>query len=242
MAALDVRGVTVRFGGNIALEGVSLSAEAGQVTGLIGPNGAGKTTLFNVVTGLQPPTRGSVMLDGRDITSLAPFKRARAGLARTFQRLELFTLLSVRANIRVAADIHRSYTRDAEHDPDRVADEVLERLGLASLGETRVDQLPTGLARLVEIGRALATRPRVLLLDEPASGQDEAETDALAGLLAELAAEGMAVLLVEHDVQLVMRACQLVHVLDFGEILAVGTPDEVRNNQAVLTAYLGSTA
>ncbi|MEY2462301.1 MAG: branched-chain amino acid transport system ATP-binding protein [Acidimicrobiaceae bacterium] len=242
MAALDVRGVTVRFGGNIALEGVSLSAEAGQVTGLIGPNGAGKTTLFNVVTGLQPPTRGSVMLDGRDITSLAPFKRARAGLARTFQRLELFTLLSVRANIRVAADIHRSYTRDAEHDPDRVADEVLERLGLASLGDTRVDQLPTGLARLVEIGRALATRPRVLLLDEPASGQDEAETDALAGLLAELAAEGMAVLLVEHDVQLVMRACQLVHVLDFGEILAVGTPDEIRNNQAVLTAYLGSTA
>jgi branched-chain amino acid transport system ATP-binding protein len=242
MRALDVRGVTVRFGGNIALEGVSLSAEAGQVTGLIGPNGAGKTTLFNVVTGLQPPTRGSVMLDGRDITSLAPFKRARAGLARTFQRLELFTLLSVRANIRVAADIHRSYTRDAEHDPDRVADEVLERLGLASLGDTRVDQLPTGLARLVEIGRALATRPRVLLLDEPASGQDEAETDALAGLLAELAAEGMAVLLVEHDVQLVMRACQLVHVLDFGEILAVGTPDEVRNNQAVLTAYLGSTA
>jgi branched-chain amino acid transport system ATP-binding protein len=242
MAALDVRGVTVRFGGNIALEGVSLSAEAGQVTGLIGPNGAGKTTLFNVVTGLQPPTRGSVMLDGRDITSLAPFKRARAGLARTFQRLELFTLLSVRANIRVAADIHRSYTRDSEHDPDRVADEVLERLGLASLGDTRVDQLPTGLARLVEIGRALATRPRVLLLDEPASGQDEAETDALAGLLAELAAEGMAVLLVEHDVQLVMRACQLVHVLDFGEILAVGTPDEIRNNQAVLTAYLGSTA
>ncbi|MEY2405692.1 MAG: branched-chain amino acid transport system ATP-binding protein [Acidimicrobiaceae bacterium] len=232
----------MRFGGNIALEGVSLSAEAGQVTGLIGPNGAGKTTLFNVVTGLQPPTRGSVMLDGRDITSLAPFKRARAGLARTFQRLELFTLLSVRANIRVAADIHRSYTRDADHDPDRVADEVLERLGLASLGDTRVDQLPTGLARLVEIGRALATRPRVLLLDEPASGQDEAETDALAGLLAELAAEGMAVLLVEHDVQLVMRACQLVHVLDFGEILAVGTPDEVRNNQAVLTAYLGSTA
>ncbi|MEY2436994.1 MAG: branched-chain amino acid transport system ATP-binding protein [Acidimicrobiaceae bacterium] len=242
MAALDVRGVTVRFGGNIALEGVSLSAEAGQVTGLIGPNGAGKTTLFNVVTGLQPPTRGSVMLDGRDITSLAPFKRARAGLARTFQRLELFTLLSVRANIRVAADIHRSYTRNADHDPDRVADEVLERLGLASLGDTRVDQLPTGLARLVEIGRALATRPRVLLLDEPASGQDEAETDALAGLLAELAAEGMAVLLVEHDVQLVMRACQLVHVLDFGEILAVGTPDEIRNNQAVLTAYLGSTA
>ena len=239
MTALEVHNVTVKFGGNIALESVSLAAEAGQVTGLIGPNGAGKTTLFNVITGLQAPTGGVVRLGGRDITSMAPFKRARAGLARTFQRLELFTLLSVRANVRVAADIHRSHTRDASLDPDRVADEILERLGLAALGDTRVDQLPTGQARLVEIGRALATQPRVLLLDEPASGQDEAETDTLAGLLAELAAEGMAVLLVEHDVQLVMRACQLVHVLDFGQILAVGTPDEVRNNQLVLNAYLG---
>jgi branched-chain amino acid transport system ATP-binding protein len=240
MMALEVSNVTVKFGGNVALQSVSLSAEAGVVTGLIGPNGAGKTTLFNVITGLQAPTGGQVCLDGRDITGLAPFKRARAGLARTFQRLELFTLLSVRANVRVAADIHRSHTRDASLDPDRVADEILERLGLAELGGTRVDQLPTGQARLVEIGRALATRPQVLLLDEPASGQDEAETDTLAGLLAELAAEGMAVLLVEHDVQLVMRACQLVHVLDFGQILAVGTPDEVRHNQLVLDAYLGA--
>jgi branched-chain amino acid transport system ATP-binding protein len=239
VTALEVRNVTVKFGGNIALESVSLSAEAGQVTGLIGPNGAGKTTLFNVITGLQAPTGGEVRLEDRDITSLAPFKRARAGLARTFQRLELFTLLSVKANVRVAADIHRSHSRDSSLDPDRVADEILERLGLAALGNTRVDELPTGQARLVEIGRALATRPRVLLLDEPASGQDEAETDTLAGLLGELAAEGMAVLLVEHDVQLVMRACQLVHVLDFGQILAVGTPDEVRNNQLVLNAYLG---
>jgi branched-chain amino acid transport system ATP-binding protein len=240
VTVLEVSNVTVKFGGNVALQSVSLSAEAGVVTGLIGPNGAGKTTLFNVITGLQAPTGGQVCLDGRDITGLAPFKRARAGLARTFQRLELFTLLSVRANVRVAADIHRSHTRDASLDPDRVADEILERLGLAELGGTRVDQLPTGQARLVEIGRALATRPQVLLLDVPASGQEEAETDTLAGLLAELAAEGMAVLLVEHDVQLVMRACQLVHVLDFGQILAVGTPDEVRHNQLVLDAYLGA--
>ena len=240
MPALEVKDVTVRFGGNIALERVSVSAEAGQVTGLIGPNGAGKTTLFNVVTGLQPPTSGTVRLDDRDITHLAPFKRGRAGLARTFQRLELFTLLSVRANVRVAANIYRGHTRDKSHDPDRVADQILERLGLADLGATRVDQLPTGQARLVEIGRALATNPKVLLLDEPASGQDEAETEVLAGLLAELAADGMAVLLVEHDVQLVMRACQKVHVLDFGEILAVGTPEEVRSNQAVLDAYLGA--
>jgi branched-chain amino acid transport system ATP-binding protein len=239
VTALEVHNVTVKFGGNVALETVSLTAEAGQVTGLIGPNGAGKTTLFNVITGLQAPTRGEVRLEGRNVTSMPPFKRARGGLARTFQRLELFTLLSVRANIRVAADIHRSHSRDRSLDPDRVADEILERLGLADLGATRVDQLPTGQARLVEIGRALATRPRVLLLDEPASGQDETETDTLAQLLAELAADGMAVLLVEHDVQLVMRACQIVHVLDFGQILAVGTPDEVRNNEAVLNAYLG---
>jgi branched-chain amino acid transport system ATP-binding protein len=240
VTALEVHNATVKFGGNVALETVSLTAEAGQVTGLIGPNGAGKTTLFNVITGLQAPTRGEVRLEGRNVTSMPPFKRARGGLARTFQRLELFTLLSVRANIRVAADIHRSHSRDRSLDPDRVADEILERLGLADLGATRVDQLPTGQARLVEIGRALATRPRVLLLDEPASGQDETETDTLAQLLAELAADGMAVLLVEHDVQLVMRACQLVHVLDFGQILAVGTPEEVRHNQLVLDAYLGA--
>jgi branched-chain amino acid transport system ATP-binding protein len=240
MAALDVRNVTVKFGGNIALQDVSLAAEAGQVTGLIGPNGAGKTTLFNVITGLQAPTGGVVRLDDRDITSLAPFKRARSGLARTFQRLELFTLLSVRANVRVAADLHRSHSRDSSLDPDKVTDEILERLGLAAFAERRVDELPTGQARLVEIGRALATRPKVLLLDEPASGQDETETNVLADLLAELAGEGMAVLLVEHDVQLVMRSCQQVHVLDFGAILATGTPDEVRNNPAVLTAYLGA--
>ena len=238
-AALAVEGVTVRFGGNVALLDVSLEAEAGEITGLIGPNGAGKTTLFNVVTGLQTPTAGCVRLDDRDVTRLAPHKRARAGLSRTFQRLELFTLLSVRSNIRVAADLHRSYTRDRSIDPDEVAEEVLDRLGIGALADSRVDQLPTGLARLVEVGRALATRPRVLLLDEPASGQDEAETAALAKLLQELAADGMAVVLVEHDVDLVMQTCGRIHVLDFGELLAVGTAEEIQANAAVVTAYLG---
>jgi branched-chain amino acid transport system ATP-binding protein len=238
-AALAVQEVTVRFGGNVALSNVSLEAEAGAITGLIGPNGAGKTTLFNVVTGLQHPTSGRVLLNGRDVTRMAPHKRARAGLSRTFQRLELFTLLSVRSNIRVAADLHRSYTRDRGIDPDQVAEEVLDRLGIGALAESRVDQLPTGLARLVEVGRALAARPRVLLLDEPASGQDEAETAALAKLLRELAADGMAVVLVEHDVDLVMQTCERIHVLDFGELLAVGTADEIQVNPAVVTAYLG---
>jgi branched-chain amino acid transport system ATP-binding protein len=239
-AALEVVDVTVKFGGNVALDAVSVHAEAGAITGLIGPNGAGKTTLFNVVTGLLRPTRGQVMLAGRDVTRAAPHKRARAGLSRTFQRLELFTLLSVRSNIRVAADLHRSYTRDRSIDPDAVAEEVLDRLGIEALAESRVDQLPTGLARLVEVGRALATRPRVLLLDEPASGQDDAETAALASLLRDLAADGMAVVLVEHDVDLVMQTCSRIHVLDFGRVLSVGTPDEVRRDPAVVAAYLGA--
>jgi branched-chain amino acid transport system ATP-binding protein len=237
--ALEVAGVSVRFGGNIALQDVSLSAEAGVITGLIGPNGAGKTTLFNVITGLQAPTSGRVLLNGRDITRVAPHKRARAGLSRTFQRLELFSLLSVRSNIRVAADLHRSYTRDRTIDPDQVAEEVLDRLGIEGLAESRVDQLPTGLARLVEVGRALAKRPSVLLLDEPASGQDEAETAALATLLRSLAADGMAVVLVEHDVDLVMQTCGVIHVLDFGQLLAAGTAAEIQNNPAVIAAYLG---
>jgi branched-chain amino acid transport system ATP-binding protein len=238
-AALTVEEVSVRFGGNIALDRVSISADAGTITGLIGPNGAGKTTLFNVVTGLETPSSGRVLLGGRDVTRVAPHRRARAGLSRTFQRLELFTLLSVRGNIRVAADLHRSSTRDRSIDPDEVAEEVLDRLGIEALAESRVDQLPTGLARLVEVGRALATRPSVLLLDEPASGQDEAETAALAQLLRNLAADGMAVVLVEHDVDLVMQTCDEIHVLDFGKLLAVGTAAEIQSNPAVVAAYLG---
>ena len=238
-AVLEVENVTVRFGGNLALRDVAMTARPGAVTGLIGPNGAGKTTLFNVICGLQRPDSGSVRLDGRDLTRLLPYKRARAGLARTFQRLELFTLLSVRSNIRIAADVDRRNRRDRSVDPDRVADEVLERVGLSAVAEARVDQLPTGQARLVEVGRALAARPRVLLLDEPASGQDEAETSAFAALLRELAGEGLTVVLVEHDVQLVLRVCDEVNVLDFGEVLASGTPDEIQQNQAVIAAYLG---
>jgi len=236
---LATESVSVRFGGNLALDSVSVAAETGAITGLIGPNGAGKTTLFNVVTGLLSPASGRVFLDGKDITSAAPHRRARMGLARTFQRLELFRLLSVRSNVRVAADLHRSHTRDRTIDVDAVADEVLERLGLSALAASRVDELPTGLARLVEIGRALATRPRVLLLDEPASGQDESETAALADLMRALAADGIAVVLVEHDVDLVMQTCDHVYVLDFGSLLAEGTPEEIRNDPAVRTAYLG---
>jgi branched-chain amino acid transport system ATP-binding protein len=238
-ALLEVRGVTVRFGGNVALANVDLDASPGRVTGLIGPNGAGKTTLFNVICGLQRPDSGRVRIDGREVTRLLPYKRARAGLARTFQRLELFTLLDVRSNIRVAADIERRHRRDRSVDPAKVADEIIERVGLQAVAEARVDQLPTGQARLVEVGRALASRPRVLLLDEPAAGQDESETEAFAALLRDLAADGLAVVLVEHDVRLVLRVSDDVCVLDFGEVLAVGTPAEIQSNDAVIAAYLG---
>jgi branched-chain amino acid transport system ATP-binding protein len=241
MAPLEVRDVTVRFGGNVALDQVSLSAEPGCVTGLIGPNGAGKTTLFNVITGLLGPNSGKVELDGSDVTRLNPTKRARRGLARTFQRLELFSLLTVRENIRVAADIRKGWSRDKDN-PAEVVERIIERVGLGAIAEARVDSLPTGQCRLVELGRSLATKPKVLLLDEPASGQDETETEQFAALLRELADEGMVVVLVEHDVQLVMKICRTVHVLDFGQVIAVGTPAEIQTNEAVLAAYLGSGA
>jgi branched-chain amino acid transport system ATP-binding protein len=241
MAPLEVRDVTVRFGGNVALDQVSISAEEGCITGLIGPNGAGKTTLFNVITGLLGPNSGRVELDGSDVTNLNPTKRARRGLARTFQRLELFSLLTVRENIRVAADIRKGWSRD-KSNPAEVVEQIIERVGLQAIAEERVDSLPTGQCRLVELGRSLATKPKVLLLDEPASGQDETETEQFAALLRELAEEGMVVVLVEHDVQLVMNICRTVHVLDFGQIIAVGTPAEIQTNEAVLAAYLGSGA
>ena len=230
---LEVRNVTVRFGGHLALDDVSLSAAPGQVTGLIGPNGAGKTTLFNVVTGLISPQRGTVHLDGEDVTGLAPYRRARRGLARTFQRLELFGLLTVGENVELAASVRR-------RRPGRSAAEALELVGLSAASTVRADELPTGKARLVELARALATGPQVLLLDEPASGQDDAETEAFREVLMAVAAEGIAVVLVEHDVQLVMRTCAQVHVLDFGRVLASGTPDEIQADRAVLEAYLGA--
>jgi branched-chain amino acid transport system ATP-binding protein len=238
---LETRGLTVRFGGNLALNDVSVDATPGLITGLIGPNGAGKTTCFNAITGLLPPTAGTVWLDGVDVTNLAPHKRARRGLARTFQRLELFTTLTVRDNIRVAGEIHNTWSRRHRVHAAREAERIIELVGLGHVADREVSEIPTGTARVVELGRALMTQPRVLLLDEPASGQTEEETAAFGRLLLKLAREdGLAVLLVEHDMALVMDVCDRIHVLDFGRILAVGTPAEIREDEAVLQAYLGS--
>ena len=238
MPLLEVGDVNVRFGGSLALDHVSISADAGCVTGLIGPNGAGKTTMFNVISGLQSVSSGFVRLNDRDITRLGPTRRARQGLGRTFQRLELFTMLSVRDNIRVAADIHRGWSR-SKVDAGAQVDELIERVGLTEVADLRVTAVPTGQARLVELARALACDPSVLLLDEPAAGQNASETERFAELLRELASGGMAVVLVEHDVQLVVDVCDTIHVLDFGKLLAVGTPAEIQANEAVREAYLG---
>ncbi|HWF16400.1 MAG TPA: ABC transporter ATP-binding protein [Acidimicrobiales bacterium] len=222
-----------------ALRGVNLHVEPGLVTGLIGPNGAGKTTLFNTICGLQGLNGGRITFDGADMTGLKPHQRARLGIARTFQRLEVFGSLSVRENVLAAAEIRRRWSRDRS-DAAANADGVLALVGLGHLVDRHADTLPTGQARLLELARALATRPRLLLLDEPSSGLDDTESEELGNLLCQLAEAGMAVLLVEHDMGLVMRICGQINVLDFGAVLTVGGPDEVRADERVRAAYLGA--
>ncbi len=264
---LTVQGVAVRFGGVAALSDANLTVRAGTVTGLIGPNGAGKTTLFNVISGLQSPDRGTVRLLGTDITAMKPDRRARLGLARTFQRLELFGTLSAAENVQVGLEssvkwwqwrhVKRAFpwtkrgvpTQDGvpQGEPTgpgstaaTTADRLLEGVGLGGLGAHQSSAMPTGLARMVELARALAMAPKILLLDEPGSGLDDAESQALGELLTTLAAGGMGVLLVEHDMELVMRICDYIYVLDFGDVIASGTPDEIRRDPMVQAAYLGA--
>lgn len=240
MALLEATAISVRFGGLYAVDEVTLAVEAGTITGLIGPNGAGKTTLFNTITGLQAPTRGRVSFDGQDITGLQPHQRARIGIGRTFQRLELFGSLTVRENVQAAAALRRRWAR-VDEPLGSVVDRLLEQVGVAEVAQVRADALPTGQGRLVELARALAIRPRLLLLDEPASGLDTGETDAFSTVLNDVAESGIAVLIVEHDTSLVMRLCQPIFVLDTGQLIASGTAEEIRRSPAVQAAYLGIT-
>jgi len=235
---LTVNDVSVRFGGLQALDGVTLDVAPGEVHGLIGPNGAGKTTLFNVITGLQRPTKGQVLLRQQDVTGHRPHARARLGLGRTFQRLELFGTLSARDNVQMAAEVQQRKLANGR-SPAEEAEYQLARVGILHVADEPSDSLPTGLARLVEMARALATSPSILLLDEPSSGLNAAETRAVGEVLEQLASEGMGVLLVEHDMTLVMSICARVDVLDNGSVIAHGDPAAVQADRAVQEAYLG---
>ncbi len=240
MPLLQAEEIDVTFGGHRALVDVSVDADEGTITGLIGPNGAGKTTCFNVLGGLQEPNRGRVIFDGDDISSVPAFKRGRLGMARTFQRIEVFGSLTVYENVLVAAEIRRRWARGEEHpDVHAECNHIIDLVGLRKVADQRVDSIPTGLSRLTELARALATRPRLILLDEPSSGLDDDESEAFGELLLKLAKEGTAILLVEHDIDLVMQVCDRIHVLDFGTIIACGTPDQIRKDKRVQKAYLG---
>ena len=250
--SLDIRGVTVRFGGLVALDGVSLTAAPRQVTGIIGPNGAGKTTLLNAACGFVRPQSGTITFDGHSLAGLRAHRLAGLGIARTLQGVGLFRGLSVAENVMVGATsraragfwsallgLPRS-DRDERKLRDQAV-QALDELGVAHLADAMPDTLAYGLRKRVALARALVARPRLLLLDEPASGLSENELPELGELITKLAADA-GVVVIEHRMDLVMSVCDTIFVLDFGKLIAVGTPDEIQADPAVTAAYLGAEA
>jgi branched-chain amino acid transport system ATP-binding protein len=247
---LKVEQLGIRFGGVVALDGVDFFVREGEIYALIGPNGAGKTTLFNCVSGLYVPTSGSVFLDGADISFLKPFERARRGMTRTFQNLQIFENMSVVENVMTGARIHEKGNLlahmlglpsvKAQNATTRIcALEHLDRVGIADRADQKAGDQSYGVVKRLEIARALATNPRVLMLDEPVAGCNATETAEVEAVIRDVAGMGVTVLLVEHDMHMVMGLADRVHVLNQGRTLAVGTPDEIRSNQSVIEAYLG---
>jgi branched-chain amino acid transport system ATP-binding protein len=237
--ALETHRISVEFAGLRALDGVSLRLEPGEILGLIGPNGSGKTTLINVITGQLQPIDGRVVCRGNDITGLAPREVAAHGIARSFQIVRLFSKLTVRENVEAGAIAHGLRRRAAR----AVADRLLAEFGLDSRGEDFADSLSYGDERRVEIARALAAAPTFLLLDEPAAGMNEVETERLMALLAALPkTSGLGLLIIDHDMPLIMQLSQRLHVLASGRTIAEGDVDSVRRSPEVIAAYLGSTA
>jgi branched-chain amino acid transport system ATP-binding protein/branched-chain amino acid transport system permease protein len=250
MALLEIRHLKRSFGGIQAVADVSFEVDAGSIHGLIGPNGSGKTTIFNVVSGYYAPSAGQVVFDGRSIGSLPPHQVVAAGIARTFQNLRLFHNLTVRENVQVALmHAHRPWWRHAlgfpagwlrsEAASHRRADELLDRVGARRFAELPIKSLPYGWQRRVELARALACEPRLLLLDEPAAGLNDDETRGLVELVRSLREEGLTMLLIEHDMKVVMGTAQYVTVLDYGRLIATGTPTDVATDANVIEAYLG---
>jgi branched-chain amino acid transport system ATP-binding protein len=253
MSLLVARDIGIAFGGVVAVDGVGFSATPGQVLSIIGPNGAGKTTLFNVVSGLYRARRGRVMLDGEDVTGAAPHILAAKGLSRTFQNLQIFGRMTACENVMVGrhlrerrslmADLLRLPTVLRQNQETRAAaEELLAFVRLGERGDTPAGALPYGALKRLEIARALASDPKVLLLDEPAAGCNAVETAEIDRLIRQVADRGVAVVLVEHDMKLVMKISDRILVLDGGRPLAEGTPEEVRGNPDVVKAYLGPQA
>ncbi|MCL6620562.1 MAG: ABC transporter ATP-binding protein [Syntrophobacterales bacterium] len=250
-ALLEIQDLTHHFGGLCALSGFSLTLAAGELVGLIGPNGAGKTTVFNLITGVYRPTSGSIRFLGEEITAWPSHRITAAGIARTFQNIRLFKEMSALDNVRLGAFARHDYSllealgrrgrfRAEERRWREEAWALLQRLHLAHYAHTPARNLPYGEQRRLEIARALISRPRLLLLDEPAAGMNEAETEALMALIREIQAEyHLTILLIEHQMRVVMGLCRRITVLDFGVIIAAGPPEEIRDHPRVLEAYLG---
>jgi len=236
--SLIVNDVTKRFAGLAALQNVSMSLEKGEILGLIGPNGSGKTTLINVITGLLPSDGGQIMVGQIDITNKPSYQVAHTGISRTFQTIRLFRELTVLENVEVAA-LSVGFSRRQAHEE---AVQALAELGISRWGDSWAGELPYGLERRVEVTRALAMKPKFLLLDEPAAGLNEDESNQLMEILRPIPEKkNLGMLIVEHDMRLIMRLCHRLHVLNYGKTIGEGSPDEVRKIPAVVQAYLGKS-
>lgn len=242
---LQTIGLSVRFGGVDALRDVTLGCRRGEITGLIGPNGAGKTTLVDAISGFLPRNcTGQVLLEGEEMRALAPHRRAHRGISRTWQSVDLFDDLDIRGNLEVASGelTFVGALRDllTRRRPIPSVEESLELMGMREQATRSPEDLPPGERKVIGLGRAAVSRPKLLILDEPAAGLDRTETADLAAGIAELRDAGSTILLIDHDMSLVLSLCDRVHVLDFGRLIASGTPTEIRSDEAVVRAYLGS--